>query len=84
MCVPCPPGCERCDGYPSKEYTELISTYGKDLADEVMQGYTYLGMLTSGPFMTYQFFEPECRQCADGTGWDALESRCTDTCSGGY
>lgn len=60
MCVPCVPGCDKCDGYPTKEYTELVDTYGKDLADEIQQGYTYLGMLEFGPMMTEYMFEPTC------------------------
>ena len=84
MCVPCVAGCKRCDGYPKKEYTELIDTYGKNTADEIMQGYTYLGMLEYGPFMTTSAFEPTCAQCGEDLAWDAETGTCTDTCSSGY
>ena len=84
MCVPCVQGCKRCDGYPKKEYSELIETYGKNYADEIMQGYTYLGMLEYGPFMTTEMFEPTCSECYTGTAWDPETNRCASTCSAGY
>lgn len=84
MCVPCIPNCERCDGYPAKEYTELIDVYGKDLADEIQQGYTALGMLEFGPLMTEFMFEPTCQLCAEGKFWEPILCMCMDFCSGGY
>ena len=84
MCVPCVAGCKRCDGYPKKEYSELIETYGKNTADEIMQGYTYLSMMEYGPLMTTDAFVSTCSKCDESLAWDPETNMCTDDCSNGY